>query len=49
MIDMPVMDLGVFYQLAPMLVLLFGGLVMMVSGAVSKSVGRFQRFFNGIA
>jgi len=45
MMDMPVMDAAVLYQLAPMLVLLLGGLVLMVSAAVSKGVGRFQRFF----
>ena len=39
---MPTIDAGVALQLAPMLILLVGGLALMLAGAVSQGVGRFQ-------
>ncbi len=41
----PTVDASVIYQLGPMLVMFLGGVVFMVSGAVSKTVGVAQRMF----
>lgn len=43
--SVPVIDSGTIYQLAPMLVMLIGGLASMLSGAVTRTVGGVQRFF----
>jgi NADH-quinone oxidoreductase subunit N len=42
---MPTFDMDVLLQLAPMLVLLAGGIALMLSGALTSGVGRLQRFF----
>jgi len=42
---MPVISMDILFQMAPMLVLLVGGLVFMLTGALTSAVGRFQRFF----
>ncbi len=41
----PVIDARVVLQLAPMLVMLFGGMVFIVSGALERGVGSRQRIF----
>jgi NADH-quinone oxidoreductase subunit N len=41
----PVIDARVILQLAPMLVMLFGGVVFVVSGALERTVGARQRIF----
>jgi NADH-quinone oxidoreductase subunit N len=41
----PVIDARVVLQLAPMLVMLFGGVVFIVSGALERTVGSRQRIF----
>jgi NADH-quinone oxidoreductase subunit N len=41
----PTVDATVVYQLGPMLVMFLGGIVFMMSGAVSRSVGMGQRLF----
>ena len=41
----PTVDAAVIYQLGPMLVMFLGGIVFMVSGAVTRSVGLGQRLF----
>ena len=40
MTAMPQIDAGILFQLAPMFVLLFGGVALMVAGAVTTGVGR---------
>ena len=42
---MPVVTMDILLQLAPMLVLLIGGIIFMLSGAMTQSVGRMQRGF----
>ncbi|MDH3215485.1 MAG: NADH-quinone oxidoreductase subunit N [Candidatus Krumholzibacteria bacterium] len=42
---MPVVDMDIIMQLAPMLVMLVGGLAFMLLGAMTTAVGRVQRFF----
>ncbi|MFQ5511970.1 MAG: NADH-quinone oxidoreductase subunit N [Candidatus Krumholzibacteriia bacterium] len=39
----PTFDAGIFWQLSPMLVLLTGGLVFMLAGALTQTAGRIQR------
>ncbi len=41
----PTVDASVIYQLAPMIVMLLGGIAFMISGALSKTVGVGQRLF----
>ena len=42
---MPAITMDVLMQLSPMIVMLVGGMTFMLSGAMTKSVGRTQRFF----
>ena len=42
---MPTVDMDIVLQMAPMLVLLVGGIAFMLTGAVTNTVGRLQRFF----
>ena len=42
---MPVVTWDVVIQMAPMLVLLLGGIVFMLTGAMTKTAGRIQHFF----
>lgn len=41
--NVPELDTAVYIQLAPMLVMLLGGLIFMVSGAMTRHVGHYQR------
>ncbi len=42
---MPTVNMDVVFQLSPMLVMLVGGLGFMLSGALTRTAGRLQRFF----
>jgi NADH-quinone oxidoreductase subunit N len=41
----PAIDIQVIARLAPMLVMLLGGMAFVVSGALNRTVGAWQRFF----